>query len=1180
MRRRSGLIVGAHRAESLESRCLLSSSGPTDFTNIANYEVAPSIDTDAGGNVYAVYQGGPSGSWHTFFTSKSAGAGGSWSAPLDLGGSNIAKPRIDVDANGAVYVVWHDNNEIWYRNRPAGSSTWSSALRLSTAAAGRSLEADVAADGSGNVNVVWHDEVNDANNGSDDWDIHYRRFEAGTWGAETTISNSTGDDVYPNLATGPDGSVHVVWHNFGDDKAYYRQRSAAGLWGAIERVDTNIQSNARTGAPAIVVGPDNAAYVAWHNDDGASYWQIGYRKRAANGTWGSAVFFGDTATDVADVYPSIGLDPRTGTVSIGWVNYSNYSIIQGRANGTFFASRTLSGNYGAKDNSLAVDPTTGRVYSVFQGNKNGTNGGSWDLWFYTEAGPTADVVDVTPDPRNTPVASVNITFSEAASGVDLSDLKLTKDGNPTNLLTGSSATLSTSDGGVTWTLGNIGALTQFAGTYTLAFTAAPSGVTNSVGDPVQNDASDTWVNTANNTAPTIGSLSDSPDPVAYSGTLTLTANAVNDAEGNPVTVTFYRESNNTAGLQTGAGGDTQVGTSSSSPFSVQVTPPPPNITYTYYAQAADSGLLTSNVVSTTNSVINTAPMIASLSDSPDPVNSSSTLTLTANGVSDPENDPLTVNFYRETNSVAGFQLGADTLVGSDTTAPYSIGIAPGSPGSYTYYAQVTDFGNLKSGVVSTTNTVLIYSATPGTPNLNSASDTGSSASDDLTKLDNSSAGTTLKFTVGGTIVGATVTLYADDVSPIGSFVATSTISTVTTNGTFDLSDGTHSITARVTEPGKSESLPSNALSVTVDTAAPVADVVDVSPDPRNSSVASLTINFDGPVSGFDFFDMSLKRDGGTNLLVNPTNAPTTSNNTVFTVPALASITNSPGTYVFTVNATNSFIVDAAGNSIAADGSDAWTFLPAWLSPTSVATWNQATKVLNVTGAATVIADPGSDNPVVSVDGIGSNLTIAPPTDMAVHFAALNMTNSALASLSSLGGARTASHHRVLVVGSGSFTIDTTSTLGLADNDLIVDYSGASPAGAIEAMVRAGFNEGDWLGDRITSSVAGDPATNGNFHLGVAENGSLVNPFGNGASGPLFDGQSVDNTTVLVKFTHRVDLDLDGMVTGNDAAVFNGAYSEGDSGATWMSGDVDMDGIYSSNDAAFFNSFYDESLGAI
>ena len=116
---------------------------------------------------------------------------------------------------------------------------------------------------------------------------------------------------------------------------------------------------------------------------------------------------------------------------------------------------------------------------------------------------------------------------------------------------------------------------------------------------------------------------------------------------------------------------------------------------------------------------------------------------------------------------------------------------------------------------------------------------------------------------------------------------------------------------------------------------------------------------------------------------------------------------------------------------------------------------------------------------------------------------------------------------------------------------------------------------------LTSSTAANPLSNGGFALGVAENSLLTNPFGSGtATAPRFSGQSVDSTTVLVKFTHRIDLDLDGLVTGNDAAVFNGAFSEGDSGATWATGDLDYDRVWSSNDAAVFNSFYDESLASL
>jgi hypothetical protein len=57
---------------------------------------------------------------------------------------------------------------------------------------------------------------------------------------------------------------------------------------------------------------------------------------------------------------------------------------------------------------------------------------------------------------------------------------------------------------------------------------------------------------------------------------------------------------------------------------------------------------------------NQPPTIASLSDSPDPVTPVGTVTLTANGVSDPDGAATVaaVRFYRESNNVPGLQATA------------------------------------------------------------------------------------------------------------------------------------------------------------------------------------------------------------------------------------------------------------------------------------------------------------------------------------------------------------------------------------------------------------------------------------------------------------------------------------------------------------------------------------------
>ena len=103
--------------------------------------------------------------------------------------------------------------------------------------------------------------------------------------------------------------------------------------------------------------------------------------------------------------------------------------------------------------------------------------------------PTADIVNVVPDPRTTAVGSILIVFSEAVSGFGVGDLTLKRDGGA-NLLTGSQ-TLTTSDG-VTWTLGNLAGLTAELGNYVLTLVAAGSGIVDGAGNPLASNATDSW----------------------------------------------------------------------------------------------------------------------------------------------------------------------------------------------------------------------------------------------------------------------------------------------------------------------------------------------------------------------------------------------------------------------------------------------------------------------------------------------------------------------------------------------------------------------------------------------------------------------------------------------------------------------------------------------------------------
>jgi hypothetical protein len=103
-----------------------------------------------------------------------------------------------------------------------------------------------------------------------------------------------------------------------------------------------------------------------------------------------------------------------------------------------------------------------------------------------------------------------------------------------------------------------------------------------------------------------------------------------------------------------------------------------------------------------------------------------------------------------------------------------------------------------------------------------------------------------------------------------------------------------------------------------------------------------------------------------------------------------------------------------------------------------------------------------------------------------------------------------------------------------------------------------------------SSVA---ASDNNYFVGVADNNLLPTSY------TTWSGQSVDSSTVLIKFTYRADLDLDGLMTQEDASTFTSYYEE-DAAAFWMIGDLDYDALFTPNDGSIFGVFYDDEAPQI
>jgi hypothetical protein len=131
----------------------------------------------------------------------------------------------------------------------------------------------------------------------------------------------------------------------------------------------------------------------------------------------------------------------------------------------------------------------------------------------------------------------------------------------------------------------------------------------------------------------------------------------------------------------------------------------------------------------------------------------------------------------------------------------------------------------------------------------------------------------------------------------------------------------------------------------------------------------------------------------------------------------------------------------------------------------------------------------------------------------------------------------------------------TAQFDVGDNDLVIDYTGASPLATVADLIKTASAGRSWLGDGLGSSSA-DAS---HFALGYAEASSIF------ASFPAtFSDQTVDATSALVKFTRYGDTNLDGRV---DIADLGNLATHWQSNSHWLGGDFDYNGFVDVADLA-------------
>jgi len=206
-------------------------------------------------------------------------------------------------------------------------------------------------------------------------------------------------------------------------------------------------------------------------------------------------------------------------------------------------------------------------------------------------------------------------------------------------------------------------------------------------------------------------------------------------------------------------------------------------------------------------------------------------------------------------------------------------------------------------------------------------------------------------------------------------------------------------------------------------------------------------------------------------------------------------------------------------------------------------------VIFSTGTATVAGRPITQSNVGAVffDGRGglddvrilSGPTVVFPATQ--HLQALNIASGSAASMS-LNGAN--------VLFTQSLSLANGATLDLNDNDLLLDYTGGSQLAPVQQLINTARANGAWTGTGLTSSGARNNPQH-NTTLAAMEATDYQSIYGASAT---FDGELIDSTAVLVKYTYYGDADFNGRVNFDDYVRTDNGFNNHRSG--WLNGDFD------------------------
>jgi PKD domain-containing protein/K319-like protein len=338
-----------------------------NVSNNADYSFTPQIAVDAAGNIYVAWEDDTANNSNILFRRSTDGGVTFLPTPAPKPVSNSSgcssSPVMAVDAAGNINIVWEDSSDcsfgtsnIFFSRSTDGGVTFSTPTNLSaTMNTALFSVPQIAVDTAGNINVVWESDTGNLAiwfSGSQDG--------GATFSSPKMVSSNTGGSLNAQIAVDKNGSINVVWE---DDIAGHSDISFSRSTdnGATFSFPMNLSNPlgsciANSNTPRI--GLDAAANinVVWSNDCGSNF-DIFLSRSADNG----ATFSFPknlSGTPGSSVNPQLFVD-AAGNINVVWEESSPADIFfvrSGDAGATFSSAQNLSHNSGASTNArLTVD---------------------------------------------------------------------------------------------------------------------------------------------------------------------------------------------------------------------------------------------------------------------------------------------------------------------------------------------------------------------------------------------------------------------------------------------------------------------------------------------------------------------------------------------------------------------------------------------------------------------------------------------------------------------------------------------------------------------------------------------------------------------------------------------------------------------------------------------------------